>query len=81
MYFCWSSGIFSSDGRPYFQTVLFYYNVAYRPVARQRPRNKNETAAIARQRPARNNGSTVESGVFYVVRFEAVSLHRPSTVK
>jgi hypothetical protein len=54
--------------------------VAYRPVARQRPRNKqqdnghfcetasyirNSTEAVARQLPSLNNGSTVGSGVFY----------------
>jgi hypothetical protein len=31
----------------------------------------NETAVVARQRPARNGGSSVGSGVFYVVRSEA----------
>jgi hypothetical protein len=41
--------------------------------------NRNSTGAVARQRPARNNGSTVGSGVFYVVRSEAISLHRQSS--
>jgi hypothetical protein len=40
-----------------------------------------ETMAAARQRPARKNGSTVGSGVFYVVRSEAISLDRPSSVQ
>jgi hypothetical protein len=31
----------------------------------------NETTAVARQRPARNNGSTVGNSIFYVVRSEA----------
>jgi hypothetical protein len=43
---------------------------------KHRERN-NETTAVAKQRPARNNGSTVVSGVFYVVHFEAVSRDRP----
>jgi hypothetical protein len=34
-------------------------------------RETNETTTVARQRPARNNGSTVGSRVFYVVRSEA----------
>jgi hypothetical protein len=44
-------------------------------------RETNETTAVARQRPARNNGSTVGSGVFYVVHSEAVSRDRPSSVQ
>jgi hypothetical protein len=32
---------------------------------------------LPRKRPARNKGSNVGSGVFYVVRTEAISLHRP----
>jgi hypothetical protein len=32
----------------------------------------NETTAVVRQRPARNDGSTVGSGVFYVVLSEAI---------
>jgi hypothetical protein len=32
----------------------------------------NETTAVARQETARNNGSTVGRGVFYVVRSEAI---------
>jgi hypothetical protein len=36
-------------------------------------RETNNTTAAARQRPAHNNGNTVGSGVFYVVRYEAVS--------
>jgi hypothetical protein len=39
----------------------------------------NNTGAVARQQPARNNGSTVGSGAFYVVRPEAISLHRQSS--
>jgi hypothetical protein len=34
----------------------------------------NKTTAVARQQSACNNGSTVESGVFYVVHFKAISL-------
>jgi hypothetical protein len=41
----------------------------------------NETTAVARQRPTRNNGSTVESCVFYVVHFEAVGLNGPSSTQ
>jgi hypothetical protein len=40
---------------------------------------RNSTVAVARQRPASNNGSTVGSGVLYVVRPEAISLHRQSS--
>jgi hypothetical protein len=43
-------------------------------------REKTMRTAVARQRPARNNGSTVGGGVFYVVRYEAVSRDRPSSV-
>jgi hypothetical protein len=32
----------------------------------------NETRAVATHRPARNNGSTVGSGVFFVVLSEAL---------
>jgi hypothetical protein len=32
----------------------------------------NEITAVARQRHARNNGSTVGGGVFYVVRYKAI---------
>jgi Uri superfamily endonuclease len=41
---------------------------------------KIETAAVARQRPERNNGSTVGSGVSYVIRFEAILRDRPISV-
>jgi hypothetical protein len=41
----------------------------------------NETMAVARQWPARNNGSTVGSSVFYVLRSEAISLDRPSSAQ
>jgi hypothetical protein len=54
--------------------------VAYKPVARQRPRNK-VTKAVVRQRPACNNRSTVGSGVFYVVCFEAISRDRQNSVQ
>jgi hypothetical protein len=40
----------------------------------------NEVTAIAKQRPARNNGNTFGSRVFYVVRSEAISRDRPSSV-
>jgi hypothetical protein len=46
------------------------YIVTYKPVARQRQRKK-QVAAVARQRSARKNGSTVGSGVFCVVWSEA----------
>jgi hypothetical protein len=46
-------------------TKTNYIIVAYRSVARQRWRN-NETTAVAKQRPARNNRSTVENGIFYI---------------
>jgi hypothetical protein len=36
----------------------------------------NEKTAVARQRSARNNGSTVGSNVFNVVLSEAISLDR-----
>jgi hypothetical protein len=39
-------------------------------------RETNETTAVARQRPARNNGNTVGGGVIYVVRPEAISRDR-----
>jgi hypothetical protein len=48
------------------------YIVAYRPVARKRSR-KNEETAVSMQRTALNNRSTVGSGVFYVVRSEAMT--------
>jgi hypothetical protein len=41
----------------------------------------NETTTVARQRPASNNGRTVGSGVFYVVRSEAIPRDRPSAVQ
>jgi hypothetical protein len=41
----------------------------------------NETTAVARHRPARNNGNTVGSNVFYVVCSEATSHDRPSSVQ
>jgi hypothetical protein len=36
---------------------------------------------VATQRPARNNESTVGSGVFYVVRSETISRDRLSSVQ
>jgi hypothetical protein len=36
--------------------------------------------AVARQRPARNNGITVGSDVFYMIRSEAISRDRPCSV-
>jgi hypothetical protein len=41
----------------------------------------NETTAVARQHPARNNGRTFGGGAFYVVRSEAISCDRPSSNK
>jgi hypothetical protein len=41
----------------------------------------NETTAVARQQPAPNNGSTVGSGVFYVVRSETISRDCPNSVQ
>jgi hypothetical protein len=41
----------------------------------------NETMAVDRQGPARNSGSTVGSGVFYVVRSEAILRDLPSSVR
>jgi hypothetical protein len=41
----------------------------------------NEKMAVARQWPACNNGSTIGSGVFYVVPFKATSLDRLSSVQ
>jgi hypothetical protein len=59
-------------------------------MTKQRQRN-NETAAIAgqqlrkyavyRQRPTSNNGSSIGSGVLYVVRSEVISLDRQSSVQ
>jgi hypothetical protein len=40
----------------------------------------NDTVAVARQRSARNDESTAESGVFYVVRSRAISRDWPSSV-
>jgi hypothetical protein len=40
----------------------------------------NETTTVARQRPACNIESTVGGSVFYVVRSEAISRDRPSSV-
>jgi hypothetical protein len=40
----------------------------------------NEIMTVVRQRPARNNGSTIGGGVFYVVLSEALSRDRPSSV-
>jgi hypothetical protein len=44
-------------------------------------RETNDTMAVVRQQPARKNGSTVGSGVFCVVRSEAIWLDRPSSVQ
>jgi hypothetical protein len=44
-------------------------------------RETNETTAVARQRSARNNGNTDGSGVFYIVRSEAIWRDRPSWVQ
>jgi hypothetical protein len=41
----------------------------------------NETTAVARQRAARNIGSTVGSGVSYVVRSEVISRNRWSVLQ
>jgi hypothetical protein len=41
-------------------------------------RETNETTTVAGQRPTRNNATTVGSGVFYVVRSEAISRDRPT---
>jgi hypothetical protein len=41
----------------------------------------NETTAVARQRPPRNNGNTVGGGAFYVGRSEAKSRERLSSVE
>jgi hypothetical protein len=41
--------------------------------------NTQQYWSVARQQPARNNGSTVGSGVFYAVRPEAISIHRKSS--
>jgi hypothetical protein len=37
--------------------------------------------AVASLRPARNTGSTVGGGVFYVVRPEVITRDRPSSVQ
>jgi hypothetical protein len=42
---------------------------------------KNETTIGDMQRSARNNGSTLEGGVFYVVHSKAISRDRPSSVQ
>jgi hypothetical protein len=44
-------------------------------------RETNKTTAVARQRPARNNGSTVGSNVFNMVLSEVISLDRSSSVQ
>jgi hypothetical protein len=41
----------------------------------------NETTIVVTQRSARNNGSTFGGGIFYIVRFEAISHHRPISVQ
>jgi hypothetical protein len=41
-------------------------------------RKTNETTVVVRQQPSSKKPSNVGSGVFYVVRSEAVSLDRPS---
>jgi hypothetical protein len=41
----------------------------------------NETTEFARQMPAINNGITVRSGILYVIRTEAISRDRPSSVQ
>jgi hypothetical protein len=38
-----------------------------------------DTTDVVRQCPVRNKGSTVGSGVFYVVRSETISRDRPSS--
>jgi hypothetical protein len=53
--------------------------VAYGKPLLRNDREMNETTAVARQRFARNNESTVGSGVFCVVRAEA--MNRPSSVQ
>jgi hypothetical protein len=47
--------------------------VAYREPLLRNDREINETTAVARQLLARNNGSTVGSGVFRVVRAETMT--------
>jgi hypothetical protein len=51
------------------------------PVLGNDGETNNETTAVARQRPARNNGSTVGSGVPFVVSSEAISRDRRSSVQ
>jgi hypothetical protein len=41
---------------------------------------RNSIGAVARQRSARISGNNVGSGVFHVVRSEAISFDRPSRV-
>jgi hypothetical protein len=44
-------------------------------------KQKSEITTVPRQRPSRNNGSTVGRGVFYVFRSEAISHNRPTSVQ
>jgi hypothetical protein len=44
-------------------------------------RETNETTIVARQQLACKNGSTVGSGVFNVVRSEAIARDRPGAVQ
>jgi hypothetical protein len=61
--------------------------VAYRPVARQRPWNKQETTDVAMQRPSKHVSKTIvinRNGVFYSVRAMGLSerqLGRPSQLR
>jgi hypothetical protein len=51
------------------------------PLLRNDQETNNETTVVARQRPARNSGSTIGGGVFYVARSEAIPRNRPSSVQ
>jgi hypothetical protein len=58
-----------------------WYSILWHIVPFLRNIRETKTPAVARLWPERNNGNTVGSGVFYVVRFEAISLDRQSSVQ
>jgi hypothetical protein len=62
--------------------VLYIYILTHVDPLLGKDREKiNEATAVARQKPARINGSNVGSGVFYVDRSEDIQHDRPSSVK
>jgi hypothetical protein len=63
---------------PDIRILIYLLPLASKHVIRQLQFNKNEAKAVARQRPAGNNGSTVGSGVFYVAHSKTISHYWPT---